>query len=216
MSTVPQNLEKEGSWLTGLSKHLKGQLGPPVNHKKSLSAYSRPVFLPLVSWEPRETPKVITFSRGPVGFQPTIFWEVQKKWFSDCLERFKQRYPIRADRLRREARCWEDPKMYLLELYPGPIIPPTRPCRLWADYGLVWENALCKVSSLWEKYSVGSFTCDIWVAVGWPWFWLAVPKHVRSHQGALEDYIGESDRDDDWWDWCLESTFDCSQITNNW
>ena len=64
-----------------ISKHLKGQLGPPVNHKKSLSAYSRPVFLPLVSWEPRETPKVITFSRGPVDFQPTIFEKSKKSDF---------------------------------------------------------------------------------------------------------------------------------------
>ena len=30
------------------------------------------------------------------------------------------RHPIRAVRRRREAKRWEHPKMYLLELYPGP------------------------------------------------------------------------------------------------
>ena len=67
-----------------ISKHLKGQLGPPVNHEKKvchISAYSRPVLLPLVSWDPRETPKVITPSRGPVDFHPTIFEKSKKITF---------------------------------------------------------------------------------------------------------------------------------------
>ena len=170
-----------------------------MNHEKKvchISAYSRPVLLPLVSWDPVRHQKSSLPQEGQLIFIPP-FLRSPKKLLSDRSERLEQQYPIRAERLRWEARCWEDSKMYPLELYPGPIIPSTRPCRLWADYGLVWENALCKVSSLWEKYYVGNFTCDIWVAVGWPWFWLAVPKHVWSHQGAFKDYIGNSDGDDD-------------------
>ena len=52
-----------------------------------------------VSWDPRETPKVITSSRGPVDFQPTIF------------EKSKKIDPQDADWLVSIYHCcWEGPK----------------------------------------------------------------------------------------------------------
>ena len=56
-------------------------------------------------------------------FNPPLL-RSRKKWLS---EHFEQQYPIRAERQGSETRHWEHPKMYLLELYPGPTIPPARP-----------------------------------------------------------------------------------------
>ena len=36
---------------------------------------------------------------------------------------------------------YENPKIYPLELYHGPTIPPTRPCRLWSsDYDYDYDD----------------------------------------------------------------------------
>ena len=47
------------------------------------------------------------------------------------------RHPIWAERQRREAKHWEHPKMYPLELHPSPMDPPARPCQPKAGFVLV-------------------------------------------------------------------------------
>ena len=62
----------------------------------------------------------VTFVASLAGFN----WS-----FLRSLQKFEQQNPIWAERWRRKARRWENPKMYPLELYPGPTIPATRPRR---------------------------------------------------------------------------------------
>ena len=74
-----------------------------------------------------ETQKLSLPRKGKLKIFYSQLFRSKKKWSSEHSEHFEQQYPIRAERWSCEARRWEDPKMYSLESYPGPTIPPAWP-----------------------------------------------------------------------------------------